>query len=329
MIYAIFAVSAVITVIAAVRLSTYADVIGERTSLGGMMAGTILLAGATSLPEVTTSLTAVVVDNPDIAVSNVFGSNLFNMFILAGVDIVYRRKKMLSTADRSQLKTGGLGLVMALWMLTAILFPSGITFLGAGIEVYILVLLYSIGMYWISKTSGMPDEGAELTESQLQAISLRRAKWGFAAAALVIFVTGSALSITGDLIAQATGISSSFVGTFLIAGATSLPELATVIVAVQLANLNMAVGNILGSNVFNMLILFVIDIAYRGGAAAAVIHPVTAVSAGAVILMNAAVLAGIWYVQRRDTGRKSYVFPSLITVLLYIGASYAVFTFSG
>jgi cation:H+ antiporter len=321
-----FIAAALVTVIAAVKLSTYADVIGERTSLGGLIVGTFLLAGATSLPEVTTSLTAVFVGNPDIAVSNVFGSNLFNIFILALMDAVYRRRQILQSADPSQLKTAFLSLALTALMLTAILIPTGILILGAGLEMYVLVLLYAAGMYYLTKTSRGEAPAAE-TDYNMHAVSLRHAKVGFAAAAVIVFISGSVLSITGDQIAASTGISSSFIGTFFIAGATSLPELVTVLVAVQLANYNLAIGNILGSNVFNILILVIIDAAFRGGAVLAAVHPVTIVTASAVLLLNFIVIGAIIAV-RRKTFSRLYALPSLLVLLTYFFCSYVIFAYS-
>lgn len=328
MIIALFLIAAAATVITAVKLSTYADVIGERTSLGGLLVGTLLLAGATSLPEVTTSLTAVWVGNPDIAVSNVFGSNLFNIFILGMVDLFYRRKQLMLAADPSQVKTAWLSLTLTALMLLAIIFPTGLTLFGAGIEIYLLILLYAGGMYFLSSRQKQKILTPVKEEDfHLEAISLSRAKKGFALSALIIFLAGSVLSITGDIIAASTGISSSFVGTFMIAGATSLPELVTVIVAVQLANYNLAIGNILGSNVFNILILVLVDAAFRSGAVLAAVDPVTIVTASAVLLLNLFMIAAMMTAGNKNFVR-FYGLPSALVVLLYFLCSYVIYVFS-
>ncbi|NJP39146.1 sodium:calcium antiporter [Alkalicoccus luteus] len=328
MIYFLFVAAALITVVTAVKLSTYADVIGERTKLGGMMAGVLLLAGATSLPEVTTSITAVLVDNPDIAVSNVFGSNLFNLFILAAVDLFYRKRRILQAADTSHLSTAVLGFFMTACMAVVILFPPGWSIFGIGLEMILLVGLYIAGMVFISRSgTHLTPLSADEPEPQHNAISLRHAKRGFAVAAAIILAAGSALSVTGDMIAQATGISSSFVGAFLIAGATSLPELVTVIVSVQLANHSMAIGNILGSNVFNMLILFIIDAVYRGGPVLSVVSPAVLAAAVGVLILNALVIAAVMIVNRKKPAAM-YSLPSALVILVYFLSSYAIFSFS-
>lgn len=326
MIIALFILAAIVTVFTAVKLSTYADVIGEKTSLGGLIVGTLLLAGATSLPEVTTSLTAVFVGNPDIAVSNVFGSNLFNIFILAAADLMYRRKQMMHAADASQVKTAWLSLIMTVLMLSAIVFPTGLELFGIGVEMYVLIVIYAAGMYYLSQNQ-VQETSVASEDFHHGAISLSHAKKGFAIAAFIIFIAGSALSITGDLIAASTGISSSFMGTFLIAGATSLPELVTVLVAIQLANYNLAIGNILGSNVFNILILVIIDLAFRQGAVLAAIDPVTIVTASAVLLLNLFVIAAV-IIAKNKKYMRFYGLPSALIIILYFICSYVIYAFS-
>lgn len=354
MMYFLFVVAALITVYSAIKLSTYADVLSERTSLGGMMVGTLLLAGATSLPEVTTSATAVFVNNPDIAVGNVLGSNLFNLFILAFVDLIYRKKKMMTTIHKDHTITAFIALGLTALVLVTVLFPTNVTLFGVGIESYLLVLFYFISMKLISKPSDdiseanavihgstsdhENDETAasreitnahELNEAyHTRAISVRRAKIGFVIFAIVIFVTGSLLTIAGNQIAITTGISSSFIGSFLIAGATSLPELVTVLVAVQLLNYNLAVGNILGSNIFNLLILAFTDFLYRGGSILSAASPVTAITALAVITLNIVVIASIIFWQVKGKVKFGYTFPSILLIIVYGVSSYLIFTMS-
>ncbi|MCE7794871.1 sodium:calcium antiporter [Salipaludibacillus sp. CUR1] len=333
MMYVVFILAALITIYSAVKLSSFADVIGERTKLGGMMAGTILLAGATSLPEVTTSLTAISLNNPDIAVSNVLGSNLFNLLILAVADVYFRRKQMFSNIGLDHLMTGFVNFGLMAFVFIAVLFPTGYHFFNIGVEMYLLVLFYTVGMKMISSSSQankIEAEAAAAAESSYHtgAISLKKAKFGFALSALIIFIAGSALTVSGDAIAAATGLSSSFIGTFLIAGATSLPEVVTVIVAVQLANYHMAVGNILGSNMFNLLILVLSDFFYRSGPVLSFVAPVVLITAAAVIILNLVILAGMIFAQSKMSNTYNYFLPSVIVIVFYFISSYFLWTLS-
>lgn len=332
MIYAGFLISALITVLAAVKLSTYADVIGERTRLGGMLAGTLLLAGATSLPEVTTSLTAVFVENPDIAVSNVLGSNLFNLMILASFDLYYRRHRMFRFVGNDHQLTAWIGLLMTGVITLGMLSPIHIEWFNIGIEMYLLLLIYFAGLIILSKKDFSKPLLQQTTSIESvyhkKAISLKEAKRGFLIASVITLIAGSFLTITGDAIALATNLSSSFMGTFLIAAATSLPEVVAVLVAVQLANYALAVGNILGSNMFNLLILALVDFFIRDQAVLQAVHPVTVLTVFTVLLLNLIVLFTLYQAKSLSGNGKGYSLPSALLVVLYFISSFLIFTLS-
>ncbi|WP_232735724.1 sodium:calcium antiporter [Alteribacter populi] len=328
--FMLFAIAAIFTVIAAVKLSTYADVISERTSLGGMLVGTLLLAGATSLPEVTTSATAILVGSPDLAVGNVLGSNLFNLMILASFDIIYRKKRLLGNIHSGHQLSGFIGLALTALVLVTILVPTNVVILGTGIEMYLMVLFYVYSLRKMSEQEkSVPEiaaanEEVEDTTSKTKQVSLKTAKIGFAVSAILIFFSGSLLTIFGDQIAATTGLEASFVGSFLIAAATSLPEVVTVLVALQLANYNLAVGNILGSNVFNMMILVLSDLLFQTGSILASVSHTLSFTAFFVIILNIIVLAHMLYLRQKQPS-SFYIVPSVVLLIVYFIASFIIF----
>ncbi len=89
MVWIQFIISAAVVVVAAIKLAEYGDAISVRTRLGGMFIGTLLMAGATSLPELLTTINSLGQNVPSLAVGNVLGSNMFNMFLLAVLDAVF------------------------------------------------------------------------------------------------------------------------------------------------------------------------------------------------------------------------------------------------
>ncbi|MDE5412629.1 sodium:calcium antiporter [Alkalihalobacterium chitinilyticum] len=329
MVFIIFILCAVITVICAIKLSTYADALSEKTALGGMLVGTIFLAGATSLPEVTTSITAIVLDNPDIAVGNVLGSNMFNLLILASFDLYYRRKQIFKGASGEHFYTASIGLLLAVTTLLALTLRLNITLLGVGIDTLIIVTIYAAGMYVLTSRAKKDTLGYEEPEVEEEnklntsAISLKRAIYGFIIAAVVILVSGSFLTITGDRIAVITGLGSSFVGSFLIAATTSLPEAIAVLIAIQLRNYNLAIGSILGSNLFNMLILVGTDVLYQKGAVLSFVSPVNQITAAAVAVLSVIVLYSL--LRKNYHSATSYAFPSVLLIIIYLVSSYLIF----
>ncbi|MFC0472300.1 sodium:calcium antiporter [Halalkalibacter kiskunsagensis] len=325
MVFIGFIVAAIITVLAAIKLSTYADTIGEKTSLGGMVVGTLLLAGATSLPEVTTSVSAIVLDSPDIAVGNVFGSNMFNLLIIASFDLYFRKQQIFKNAEQSHIYTASIGLLLAVVSLLALSIKLDYALLGIGIDIWVLITIYGIGMWLVSYLSkkNVQQPVSEPEEYNMSAIPLKRAIIGFVIAALVIMGAGTLLTVTGDQIAVITGLGASFVGSFLIAATTSLPEAIAVLVALQLRNFNLAIGSILGSNLFNILILGASDIFYRKGSIIAAVSNVHQITAAAVGILSVVILYALIRKPRESTIR--YALPSLFLVILYFVSSYLIF----
>ncbi|MGO4889348.1 sodium:calcium antiporter [Anaerobacillus sp. MEB173] len=335
MIFFLFLLAAILTVIAAIKLSTYADVLSERTALGGMIVGTFLLAGATSLPEVTTSLSAIVINNPDIAVANVLGSNLFNLLILASFDLYYRKQEIFKHASSDHLYTISIGLLLSIIILLSFVTKVDVTLLGMGIDSLILILIYGLGMYLITRqqrnrhevevaASLAPvDEDEDLHNTS--AISIKRAIIGFIIGAIVILGSGTLLTLTGDQIAVITGLGSSFVGSFLIAATTSLPEAIAVLIACQLRNYNLAIGSILGSNIFNVLILIGADAFYQQGAILSAVSPVNQITSIGIIILSVIVLYSLLRVKFHSI--LPYWIPSALLVMIYFISSYLIFSY--
>ncbi|TFE02081.1 sodium:calcium antiporter [Jeotgalibacillus salarius] len=329
MVFVWFILAAAVTVYAAIKLSTYADVISTKSAMGGMLVGTLLLAGATSLPEVTTSLSAVVIDNPDIAIGNMLGSNLFNLFIIAGFDLFFRKKRLFLDASNSHLHTASLGLLLTLLTLVALYLRIDATFLGIGIDAFIIAGAYVVGMIIISKlpeNKGVEAALAPEEEKEVAAgfsMTVKQAVIRFIIAAIVIMGAGTVLSIMGDQIAVITGLGSSFVGSFLIAATTSLPEAVAVFVALRLKNVNLALGSILGSNIFNMLIIAGSDVFYRGGSILSAVSDSHIFTAIGVTILSIFVMFSV--VKKKSRSTFTYILPSLLIVMGYFVVSYLIF----
>lgn len=325
MVFFLFFLAALATVLSAIKLSTYADVLSERTALGGMLVGTIFLAGATSLPEVTTSLSAIALHNPDIAVGNVLGSNLFNLLILASFDLYFRKHQIYKSASTSHFYTIGLGILLSLTVILSLLLKLPYSVFGIGIDTLLLVFFYGCGMFLISKKAPSFEQTNGIEEVAVKTtVSLRKAILGFAIAAFIILISGSLLAITGDKIATVTGLGSSFIGSFLIAASTSLPEAVSIFIAIKLKNYNLAIGSILGSNLFNILILAGSDFFYRPSTIISSIsnaHVITAIAGFSLSLLTLYSLIRARYYNFNPF----YWVPSALLVVAYFVSSYLIF----
>jgi cation:H+ antiporter len=264
MVWVQFSISAALMVLAAIFLARYGDVIALRTRLGGMLIGTILLAGATSLPELLTTINSLNQNVPNLAAGNLFGSSMFNIFLLGVLDTVFWRTRVLRRVAMKHALTGALATMLTGMAVFFILTPLGIQIAWVGLDSLLVIAMYVFGL-WVIRSSGLTPRAAEPPEIPPKIPSLLHAIIGFALATVVLIVVSPWMVRSSAEIATLTGLGTGFVGALLVAIATSLPEVVTVIAAVRLGAYDLAVGNLFGSNVFNMFALALTDVFYVQG----------------------------------------------------------------
>ena len=262
-----FILCAAVIIGSASGLSKYGDVIAEKTGLGRAWVGVILIAGATSLPELASGISAVAwLQAPNLAAGAILGSNLFNLVLIAIMDLAYQPGSILANVQEGHLLSAGLGILMLGIVVLAILLGGSISqigFWGLSCFSFLLLLAYGLGARMIAQFE--QKRSAEVFEKEAQVgnyaqISTRKAVTLFVASALIVIVAGAWLAYLGDQIAATTGLSSSFVGNLFLAVSTSLPEIAASLAAIRLGAIDMAIGNVLGSNLFNLTLLAVYDL---------------------------------------------------------------------
>jgi cation:H+ antiporter len=309
------------------QLTQTADVIAERTGLGRVFIGSVLLAGATSLPEVATEAAAASLELVDIALGDLFGSNIFNMTILSVCGIVWGRGPILPVASRTHLATAVLGMLLSAIAALALLARPNIGLLGIGIEVLAILAVYAFGLHTLRSSGEAPADDPVATEDVAAnplADSPMVQVWGrFIGAAGLIIVAAIFLSKSADTIATATGLGGTFIGTTLVAAVTSTPELVTSIAAVRMGAVDLAVGNVLGSNIFNMNILLFSDLFYRPGYIISAGSPAHAITALVGLILSGLVALGLLSPIPGKLGRVSGEAVLILTV--YFIGTYLMF----
>lgn len=296
-----FVLAGLVVVVAAVALAREADAIAATTGLGRLWIGTLLLAGATSLPELGTDVSAVLMGAPDIAIGDLFGSTMANMLILAVVDLLPPRRGLLRLATSDQGLTVALAIVVNALAAAFFLVPSRWTVLGVAPGSLLIAALYLLGaraVYRNATRDGLPPVPAE--EAAPRRARLRRAGLRFAAAAAVLFVATPFFAGSATRLAELTGLGQTFLGTWLVGLATSLPELVASLAAARAGAFDLAVGNLFGSNAFNMLILLPLDVANGPTSIFADASPLHALTGlFGVVLMGLGLAAILYRAQRR------------------------------
>lgn len=302
-----FALCAVGIGVAGFRLSVYGDAIAESTGLSRNWVGLVLIATVTSLPELVTGLSAVTVANaPDIAVGDVLGSCIFNLTILALVDVTYRKGSVYAEAGRTHIVSAGFGVILLATVALALLVSTTglLPVLGhVSMASVLIVLMYLIAMRALYRTEQRAGSDAHVPPARTSTststgpapMPLKTALMGYGLASAVIVAAGIGLPVFGAELARLMGWSDSLVGTLFVAFATSVPELATTWGAIRIGAVDMAFGNLLGSNLFDMVILAIDDFAYTKGSLLADVAPVHVVSAMSACLMSGVVIVALAY----------------------------------
>lgn len=307
-------------------LSKYGDVIAEKTGLGSAWIGAILIAGVTSLPELASGISAVAwLDEPNLAAGAALGSCLFNMALIAIMDLIYQPGRVLSKAQDVHILSGGLGvLLLGIVALGVLIGPTMNAFGSLGISVLSLMifLLYLMGGRMIA---GLERERmSEVLEKEARvnaydAIPARKSYSVFILSAISIVAMGIWLSSIGDRLSATTGLSVSFVGNLFLAISTSLPEIATSLTAIRLGAIDLAIGNVLGSNLFNILLFFVYDLADGRSNFWASLTNANAFAAVMTMMMTGVVIISLMY---RASPKTPYriSWDGLVLTGMYLGS---------
>ena len=318
---------------AGVKLSVYGDVIADKTGLGGTWIGLIMLATVTSLPELATGISSVgIVGVPDIAVGDVLGSCVFNLLIIALLDLLKQDESIYVQARRGHILSAGFGiLLIAVAGLNILLASSGIDLALGHLGLYtpVIGLLYFVAMHTIFRYETLRLQAAADQEpDRYPELTLRQVMFRYSLAASVVVAAGVWLPYVAEEMARIMNWKQSFVGTLFVAFVTSLPEIVVTIAALRIGALDMAVGNLLGSNLFNILILAIDDAVFLRGPLLSHVSPSHGASAYTAIMMTVAVIIGFLY-RRENRVFKTIGWPSILLVLLYLLNAFILYSYGG
>ena len=260
MIYAAYLLVAAAVTFLSIKAADYVDWIDKKTSLSGAFIGGIMLSAVTSLPELFTSISSTLLLNePGLCIGNILGSDLFNLLVLAVLVIVYSRSfSQASTASGHQIVlltviAGYAAIVLnMLGILNFDLFTVNITSI-------LLMICYIVSVKFLSgEESDSADDGDDIP------LTLSQILFRFVLVSIGIVVLSILISQTTDIISDRLNLGKGLAGALFMGIATSLPELSSTISLFRKKSYDIAVGNIVGSNIFNMIILSVCDVLYTG-----------------------------------------------------------------
>jgi cation:H+ antiporter len=325
---AAFVVVGCLVFVAASRLAKRADEIADATGLGRVWIGSVLLAASTSLPELTTDVNAAMLGAIDIGVGDLFGSTLANMLVLATLDIFYARRRLLHQVAMDHTLVGALAIVLTA-IATIAIATRGLPAVGPiGLDSVLIAAMYLFGMHAVYRSIGVPSSPpAQLELGATRKGLLLRGLRGFAFGTIGLLVAAPLLVVTAEAIALESGQTQTMVGTALVWFTTSFPEIAATIAAARMGAFDLAVGNIFGSNAFNICIFLAMDVAYSGApvlSVASLDHVLT----GQIAVLTIAL--GVMGILARAQRRIAVVrVESLLVVAANVGAVWLLMTPAG
>lgn len=326
----VFLVATMVLVRVGSTLATAGDELAEQTGLGGLFVGTLLVACATSLPEIATDVTATVAGAPDLAVADLFGSSMANMAILAIIDLRHRGR-VWTTVELGHARVAAVAIVLTSVAMLGIVTPPGVTLGWIGLDTILIALLYIAAMAWLRRAPLAARAERPVAIALEQPVGLghadprpsrRRAATRFGLAATGILISAPVLALSAKEIADISGIGQTLIGSTLVAVSTSLPELVVALAAIRIGAHDLAVGNLFGSNAANMSVLLILDIAYTKGPILSAIDPAqTTAAIGAILLMALAVAA---LVGGTETRIRRLEPDAIVLLVAYLGALAAI-----
>ncbi len=339
--FAELAIAGVVVILAGSRFTRLADTLGERLNIASGWIGLLLLASVTSLPELVTGGTATYLGNFDLAVGAIFGSCCFNITLIVLLNAMRGGGSVLRGVSTSHTLTSSFGLALiglALIGLVLIQKFSANVAAAESIELawcaLIAVTYFGCMKLTYRHERAIQQAGPPAGERQHVGASLYLS---IALVAIILVIASWWLARTGDTLSThpikmiGRPLGATFVGVCFLALATSLPEIATSVAAVRLGNMNLALGNIFGSNMFNIFVFPFLKIVSLARGDAVMSIPKSGGSstenliAGLLaILLTTIAVAGLAYqTKRKLLGR--FGFDSLLIAATYLGGLLVLF----
>ena len=273
--------------------------LARKLGIPQLVIGLTIVAMGTSLPEAAVSISAALRGNAEITIGNIVGSNILTILIILGVTALIATLKVADSTVRYEIPF----MIVVTFVLLWLGYTGGQVTRLEGIILWVLFLLYLRYLYMMAKKG---------KEEEREAEQFSTAKIiGLILAGVVMIVAGSNFAVEGaSNLAKALGISQRFIGLTIVALGTSLPELVTSVSAARKHNADIAIGNIVGSNIFN--ILFIVG-------TTALITPVTFASGFVVDTLIAAAVGILLFVcvARTKELRKKAGIVMLLAYILY------------
>ncbi len=294
-----------------VKFARIVDELADRTGIGEALAGALLLGAATSLPGLMTTITGAVSGEAGFAVSNAVGGIAAQTTFLVIADLFYRKVNLEHAAASLPNVVQTMVLLALIGVVLAATGTPEVAFGWIHPATIVLVAVYGYGLVVTRRAREAPMWRPQPTAStivdepepdQWSDRSLSQLWWSFGAYAAVVAVVGYLIGRSGLVVAAESGLSGSLVGALFTSVITSLPELVTVIAAVRIGALTLAVSNIVGGNTFDVLFVAAADATFFDGSVYHAADSQAVFFMALTVLLTSLLAAGMLSRERRHIG---------------------------
>lgn len=260
MIYLIYIILALSVVGLSIKAADYVDLIDKKTNISGAFIGGVLLASITSLPEFFTSLSAaLILGNSELVLGNILGSNIFNLAILGMIMILFVNGFVKDKISKKHYTVCLFILFVNLILFFPIFFGKNLEFFNISIISIIILIVYFLSLKFMAGDNTETEDEEDNCKLSIKQIVTRFILVSIGLVAVSILIT-----YVTDIISEKLNLSASLSGALFLGIATSLPEVTSVIALAKKSRFNLGIGNIIGSNIFNLFIISFTDIIYIG-----------------------------------------------------------------
>ncbi len=315
LIYLLYVILAITVILFSIKAADYVDLIDKKTNVSGAFIGGVMLAAVTSLPELFTSISgALILNNPELVLGNILGSNIFNLATLSAIVILFIKGFVQSQISKSHTKTILFVIIINIILFIPVYFSKDFNIFNVSIVSILILVLYFTSLKFMA-TNDIDADEEDKGECKL---TLKQIFTRFILVSIGLVIASVFITYVTDIISVKLNLAASLSGALFLGIATSLPEVTSCVALAKKVKFNLVVGNIIGSNIFNLFIISIIDLLYVSASLYLTNHSQTKI----LLLFGfiATVLIAILLIIKNSNKKLKivYLVLSLAIILIYI-----------
>ena len=314
MIYIAYFILALIVITFSIKVAGYVDLIDKKTNISGVLIGGALLAAVTSLPEFFTSLSAtVMLGNSELVLGNILGSNIFNFFVLGIIIIFFTKGFIKEQISKNHTYTLSFVFAITLILFIPLYFTSDASIFNISIVSIVTLIFYFRALKFMAQGEGESEDKQDTSNLTIKQVITR-----FTLSSVGLVIASILITNVTDIISEKLNLSASLSGALFLGIATSLPEVTSCIALAKKSKFNLVVGNLIGSNIFNLFIIAIMDVLYIGNSIYFSDKIQTKLLLVFVFLATIIVEAIFFFKRRKSENKFIYLILSVGIIITYI-----------